>query len=402
MPLRVLLVGARLCRNLGGPSMLVTTRGVLDQFLLDPEYVFLSPTSEDLALSETYDISVHPAIRTRDLVVGALAKAWLGLSVGSQGVRKVIDAYAEADIVIDIWGIMFADSLRKNTFLSRGLEGLHFLVAKLLRKPVVKYTADLGPFEAKWNRFFAKLYLQHTVDLILARSDTTKVRLENLGVTTPAHVCPDTAFLLEPETIALADDLVQEGLEGPVVGFSVSHMAVRQSEDPGQYLERMARLADHIVESTEAKIVLIPNERSADPALDDEHVAKDIQGRMAFGDRASILSGTYTAQQLKGIIGRCDVVVAARYHTIVASLSQGIPVLAIGWHAKYAAVLGLVGQGRFLCSVDALEEKDLYERFDALWMSGEDIRGQIEAALPEIRGAILACGEQVGRLLSDR
>lgn len=402
MPLRVLLVGARLCRNLGGPSMLVTARSVLDQFLSDPEYVFLSPTSEDLALSETYDITIVPAIRTRNLIVGALAKAWLGLPVGSHGVRKVIDAYAEADIVIDIWGIMFSDSLRKNSFVARGLEGLHFLVAKIFRKPVVKYTADLGPFEAKWNRFFAKLYLQHTVDLILARSDTTKVRLENLGVRTPAHVCPDTAFLLEPETIAFDEDLVPEGIEGPVVGFSVSHMAIRQSQDPEQYLEGMGKLADHVVESTGAKIVLVPNERSTDPALDDERVARDIQGRMAFGHRTSVLSETYTAQQLKGIIGYCDVVVAARYHTIVASLSQGIPVLAIGWHAKYAAVLGLVGQGQYLCSVNSLDDKDLHRRFDALWESRENIRSEIEAALPEIRKAILVCGEQVGLLLSER
>lgn len=402
VPLRVLLIGARLCRNLGGPSMLVTTRSVFNQVLAHPEYTFLSPTREDLALSKTYNIHILPPIRTRELIVAALAKAWLGLSVGSQDVRKVINAYAEANIVVDILGIMFADSLRRNTFLSRGLEGLHLLVAKLFRKPVVKYTADLGPFEAKWNRFFAKLYLQHTVDLVLARSDTTKRRLEDLGVTTPAYVCPDTAFLLESETFSLTDDLTQEVAEGPVVGLSVSHMAVRQSAEPEQYYERMARLADHIIESTGAKVVLIPNERPVDPSLDDEHVSKDVQRRMASGHRVLLVSGAYTAQQIKGIIGYCDIVVAARYHTIVASLSQGIPVLAVGWHAKYAAVLGLVGQDRYLCSVDSLEEKDLHEMFDALWKSRESIRGEIEAALPEIRRAILACGEQVGLLLSDR
>lgn len=402
MPVKVLLIGARLCRNLGGPSLLVSTMHVLDRFLPGLEYTLISPTSEDLPLAETYHVAVVPAISRKELLLAALAKAGLRISSDSPTVRQVIDAYAEADIVVDIWGIMFADPLRSDALISRAAEGIHLLVGKIFRKPVVKYTADLGPFEARWNRLFAKLYLQYSVDLILARSDATRDRLRDLGVTTPTYVCPDTAFFLEPQMTSVAEDLLKQKAHEPLIGFSVSHMAVRQSNYPERYLGAMAELADHAAEGIGAKILLIPNELSEDIALDDEHVAKEVQSRMARKDRAQILSSEYTAQQLKAIIGSCDLVVAARYHTIVASLSQGIPVLALGWHAKYAGLLGLVGQESYVCSISSLDQDELKTKFDALWQSHEAIGPEILAALPGIRQTILAGGEKVSLLLSRK
>ena len=401
MSVRVLLLGARLCRNFGGPSLLATTVGVLDTVLEDATYTFVSPTSEDLPLGGAYGVHVIVDQSRKRLGPAAMAKALLGLSMGSQETRELVSTYAEADIVVDIWGIGFADSVGSDTFTARALEGVRLALGKLFGKPVVKYTADLGPFESRWNRFFAKLYLQHAVELILARSDATRQRLDRLGVTTPIRVCPDTAFLLESHMTPLAEDLSRQKVDCPLVGLSVSHMAARQSDSPEAYLESMAGLADHIVSSIGAKIVLIPNELSPDTAFDDAHVAKEVWNRMTGKAQVAVVEGEYTAQQLKGIIQHCHVVVAARYHTIVASLSQGIPVLAIGWHAKYPGVMGLVGQQEYLCSAKSLQLDDLKHKFDDLWQSRDRARRAINGALPGIHEAILRGGEEV-RLLLNR
>ena len=81
--------------------------------------------------------------------------------------------------------------------------------------------------------------------------------------------------------------------------------------------------------------VFIPNVLSEDITNDDVYFTGEVHNKMKGKKHATILTGEYTAQQLKGVFGQCDVVVAARYHSIVASISQGIPVLAIGWHTKY-------------------------------------------------------------------
>lgn len=402
MSVKILLIGARLCRNLGGPSLLTTTMSVLDEFFQDTEYTFISPTSEDLPLAETLGVRIIPvpSLKKLGFVVAALTKAFLGITLGSRYVREVIDAFVQTDIVIDIRGIDFSDSVGRNTFVARASRGTYFLLAKLFRKPVVKYTADLGPFESRWNRLFARLYLKYTLDLILARSDVTRKRLEKLGVTTPIRVCPDTAFLLEAHTTKLAEDLSKQKADSPIVGFSVSWKAAHQSNNPEIYLRSMAALADYAVKSIGAKIVLIPNEFSADKALDDVYIARETLKKMEKNGQAIIVSENYTAQQFKGIIRQCDVVIASRYHTIIASLSQAIPVLAVGWHAKYPEVLRLVGQEQYFCSVESLDFDVLKEKFDQLWQSRDDIRKEISSVLPEIREAILRGGEEVSFLLS--
>jgi len=403
MSVNVLLIGAPLSRNLGGPSLFLTTRAVLDKALGETKYTFITPLEEDLDLAREYDTQIVMASSMKKLVPAALAKRFLKLDVGTPNARKVLKAYSEADVVIDIWGIGFSDSISRGTLRGSVLSGGHFLVGKLLGKPVVKYTADLGPFESRWNRFFSRFYFNHTVDLILARSDTTKERLLRLGVKTPVRVCPDTAFLLEAQSSAFAEKLAKEKGDRPIIGFSVSHMAVRQSAHPESYIQSMARLADHVVENIGARVVLIPNEISPRASEDDVHVSQLVLEKMERKDEGVIVPvESYIPQQLKGIIGQCDAVVAARYHTIVGSLSQGIPVLAIGWHAKYAGVLSLVGQDRYVCSVRSLELDDLKESFDDLWQSRDRIRGEINSAIPRIFRAIARGGEEVGLLLRKR
>lgn len=390
---KVLLIGARLGTNLGGPSLLPTTIRVIEEALPGCEYTYISPDAKDTALAETYGVRILPSASNRQLILCALAKAVFGLSVGTAQARAEVQALAEADVVIDIWGIAFADSLGSNSFRARASGGAAWLAARILRKPVVKWTADLGPFQSRWNRFFAKLYLQYLVKLIVARSAATQQRLQELGVTVPVRVCPDTAFLLEARSSSFADALRSRGEEHPVVGFSVSHMAARQAGEPEAYFDIMAQLADYVVDSIGAKIVLIPNELSAVAEADDAHVAREVWGRMARRTEAVLVLEERDAPELKAILGACDVAVAARYHSIVACLSLGVPVLAIGWHAKYAGVMSLFGQEQYVCSLENLTLDFVRARFDALWQSRDHIRRQIKSELPGIRRAILETGK---------
>lgn len=401
MSVKLLLIGAPLSRNLGGPSLLLTTRRVLDKVFSGTQCTFISPLAEDLSLGEAYNMEIITSAPMKELILAALAKRLLRITVGSPAVRRVVRAYFESDLVVDIWGIGFSDTISRSTFRSSVLSGGRFLVGKILGKPVVKYTADLGPFESRWNRFFSRWYFNHSVDLILARSETTRQRLLQLGVKTPVKVCPDTAFLLPAEPSLFSDELgKRKQREQPIVGFSVSHMAARQSGDSERYIEQVARLADHAVSTIGAAIVFIPNELSPIESTDDVHFSQRVVDAMECRDEAVIApTAELTARQLKGVVGQCDAVVAARYHTIVAALSQAVPVLAIGWHAKYAGVMGLVGQEDFVCQVGSMTLDELRAKFDALWHSRQAIRDQVRAALPRIEQHIWEGAQEVAHLM---
>jgi coenzyme F420 hydrogenase subunit beta len=400
---RILLVGARLCRNLGGPSLLVATRVVLARHLPEAAYLLMVPAEsahEDQALQSVYGIQCLPYQADPRLVLAALFRL-AGITWGAQSLHDTLSALRGADVVVDIWGIAFADSLGANTFLGRALPTLHLLLAKAMGKPVIKYTADYGPIEARWNRLFAKLYFGRCSDLILARDENSQEALDGLGIRTPVMVCPDTAFLLEGRATPTADELREIGSRRPVVGLSVSFQMHRRYQGAQGYVALMASLADGIISKTGAMVVIIPNELSDGPD-DDQSVARAVFARLVDSSSARVLEGAWSAPDLKGVIQTCDVVVASRYHTLVAALSSGIPSLAIGWHHKYRGLLEPLGQERFVCEMSCLSMGDLQAKFDDLWRNRQEIAAVIRDRLPAIQEAVLFGAQRVRELMATR
>ena len=199
MTTKIALIGARLAMNFGGPSLLVSTTIVLNTVFSDAVYTLLVPAASyesDRVIAPRYGVKVTPFYIKKWTPLSALFRRCTGVLVGPVAVKETIRVLAEADVIIDIWGIIFADSIGSNMFSNRMFEGFRFVLGKILGKPVIKYTADLGPFNKKWNRIFARLYLGRFVDLILARSETSCQCVKLLGVNRPIIVVPDAAFLL--------------------------------------------------------------------------------------------------------------------------------------------------------------------------------------------------------------
>lgn len=395
MAVKILLIGARICRNLGGPSLLVSTRKVIDKYFDNPEYIFISPTSEDISLSAQYNINIISCASWSSALKSALVKRLLRLPYGTEQEKKVVAAFEWADIVIDIWGIEFADSLRKNTIKSRVSNGFHFVIGKLYNKPVIKYTADLGPFENKLNRFCAKRYFKYGVDLIINRSEISQKRIQSIGITTPSEVCPDTAFIFPAAKSKLSERILKGKKGHPIVGFSISHMAARQSGNEESYCNNMAQLADYIIDKHKAKILLIPNERSSNVSEDDLYYINKTWTKIINKKNAIVISDDLSAAELKGIISCSDIVIASRYHTIIASLSIGIPVLVVGWHFKYEGVLKLFGMEHFQIKVDKISINELKEKFDRLWRQRASLRKSISGIIPQLVDEIYKGGGYV-------
>ena len=398
---KILLIGARLSGNLGGPSVLCSTIEVLNRFIPEAEFTLLSPAPiSDYKLSETYGIKIvsrpQGLFSTLQLLLGAfLNKYNLDISpLLNSKISKILEAYKSADVIIDIWGIIFADSIGGG-FVSRASMGLHLLIGKLLNKPVIKYTADMGPFRKRWNRLFAKFYL-NKIDMILARGKITKKCLIELGITTPIHVCPDTAFLLKSSSNQKINGVLsKEKLKNKViVGMSVSNTVARKERDKNQYSITMAQTAEYLIKNLNAFVILIPNNIFPN-THDDVYVAKKIYKKMDKKKEVMLITEEYPANELKGIIGECDLLIGARYHSIVAALSMCIPTLAIAWHHKYHQVMELVGQEKYVCDIETLSFSELQAMIDSLWKNRKKIRTEIASYIPFIKESVLSGGKIV-------
>jgi len=164
----------------------------------------------------------------------------------------------------------------------------------------------------------------------------------------------------------------------------------------------MASLARHIIKMG-MHVVLLPNELYVNkPVKDDEDLSKTIEEHVQDGRCEAVITRQMSGEQVKGVIGQFDAIVAARYHSLIAALSLGIPALAIGWHHKYEGVLSRFGLSGWVCDVSELQAAALCDRFDALWEQRVSIRKDIEASLPGIEEKIRAGAAEVRALLNKR
>ena len=228
MVTKIALIGARLSTNLGGPSLALSTQKALNTFFHNADYtLFVPPNSYegDNVLAPRYDVEIAPFCMSKWSPFLALIRRCTGILVGPASVKATIKELEETDVIIDIWGILFADAIGGITFRSRMSGGFRFILGKILGKPVIKYTADLGPFNYKWNRIFAKLYLGHFIDLILARDEASRQYVEMLGVKRPILTVADTAFLLPSIESNQSKHYEALGKVIPLIGLSVSFQA---------------------------------------------------------------------------------------------------------------------------------------------------------------------------------
>ena len=74
----------------------------------------------------------------------------------------------------------------------------------------------------------------------------------------------------------------------------------------------------------------------------------------------------------------------SRFHALVAALSQGIPVAALGWSHKYAELLGEFGLREFVFRHDLLDDADVQRGIRRLIRERDSLAIAVQAALPEI------------------
>lgn len=135
---------------------------------------------------------------------------------------------------------------------------------------------------------------------------------------------PDPAFSLVPEKITLSK--WYKGRD--VIGLNLSPLTVKTKENE----EAVTRFIDYILKNTKYSITLLPH--VAVEEVSDLSVLKKIKEKYKDEDRIFLDDGEYNCQEIKYIISKCALVVAARTHASIAAYSTEIPTLVIGYSVK--------------------------------------------------------------------
>lgn len=402
--------------NKGGVALVNSMIETLMYFIPDCKFTALAHQANynqyPIKIIETVgsDSSLKAGLKALILILESLSLMILSkFGIYFKPFSEIAREYAESDAVINTGG----DNLTEDYgILSLAFNLSYLLIGLIFKKPVIIYAESIGPFKRKISRIMANFVLNKT-NLITIREEISKRNLDQINVNKP-HICltADSAFLLKAvNTKKLAELLEAENIttnDTPLVGISISKIISRYGftdiENPEdkyqQYVSVMAKTIRYITDNLGATVVIVPH--VIDPRKnDDRWVADDVCKLIPDKSKVISIKEDYTPEELKGIIGHCDLFIGARMHATIASTSMMVPTIGIAYSHKIYGIIGeMLGQKEYILDVKELTYESLVSKIDNVWKNRERIKEQLEMKVPQVKEKAMLNGKLVKELLS--
>lgn len=341
--------------------------------------------------------------------------------------NKKLREYSSADVIIHLGADLYSDDFGTITIVEHSKD---ILLGTVLGKPVVMWAESLGPFKTKLTRWLAKVTLNR-VSLISVREEISKRHLEELGVDKPPiYITADPAFLMESAPEERVQSILQDeelsDNKRPLIGMCLSlkylaggaskprNFAFLQSlyhilqytlpqelfkavvnlvrrtrfysvagRQQSNYIRVMAQIIDYLVESMSATVVLIPHLQGTGLLVTERAIHEEALQQTKHKESVKLVSHDYTAQEIKGIIGQCDLFIGGKMHSNIAALSQCVPTVGLAYSYKFEGIMKTLGQENYVCSDITFE--DVISKVIDAWNRKEEIRTELGSRLKDVR-----------------
>lgn len=278
---------------------------------------------------------------------------------------KSVYNFLRSDVIVIGGGGLFFDSKETNKWIYGYLKLIHR--AKRLGKKVALVGISVGPIHHKDSEVaIGKAFSR--VDLISVRDNSSKELLIKCGVIAEKiHVIPDLVFTLQ----SAPDERIQEIIAGE--GFIINgrtNIALTPccyNTAQSGWLTQYIAFCEKAVSKLDSNLWLVPMQRNN--SHDDLSAIKDIFAGLSetTKKRTNILTKSYNAKEIQGILSKADFVLAERLHGSIMALNTGTPFMGIAYMPKVVGVLELAGLQKNIINFD-------------LFLSGESVEEIVETA----------------------
>ncbi|MEG3614430.1 polysaccharide pyruvyl transferase family protein [Isoptericola haloaureus] len=291
------------------------------------------------------------------------------------GVVRSVDA-----VIVPGTGIFEGHGVRP-----RGIPFSLFWLAvwcRLWRRPLLLLSVGVDTRGSRGVRWFFARVLSWA-DVLTVRDEESVRAVAALGVRRHVPVVPDLVLGREPVTRPAAP---RSARTDPVVAVGVMDWGGTE-RDAGreEYTRRSVTLVRALLEAG-VRVRVVTGEDL------DLRVAAEVVRRVRALDRdaAVELCEARTVEDVAASLDGCHVLVAARYHNLIAAVSEGIPVVATGYGHKQASLVAAYGPS------DRAHDRDTYDA-DVIVTQVREIladhtaeSGRVRAAAARDRAAVLA------------
>lgn len=239
-------------------------------------------------------------------------------SVPRRDNKLVEAAITKCDALIFPGGSVFQDSssMMSPTYYAGLIE-----TAKKHGKKVVLVGQGIGPLKGFIGKSASRKAL-NLADGITVRDPMALQALKDLGVTTPARMAADSAFLLPVPRL--------EGEGYGMQGMKTVALAPRPVKDRGRDIAGLFGELCKLLYQAGTMPTLLPMDRHEDVPLIDA-ISK------AQGGRVPDLRKLTTPMEVQQRLARMDAVLAMRLHAGILAATVGVPPLMVSYDPKVAA-----------------------------------------------------------------
>jgi polysaccharide pyruvyl transferase WcaK-like protein len=275
----------------------------------------------DEALLSAFADGIGPSRPVAASTAPAATRSAHGIpAVGRDDPPSVAREIRRADAVVIAGGTIF-----KSLHPSCGRRRLSLLrrtaalaaMTRALRKPLALVGVGAAPLQGLAARSLARAIV-HSADLLILRDEESAAHLAEVGAPTPFRVGSDAAWTLLPDPEPAAAD------GGPLV-VALSHLAGDR------------RLAEQLAAGLEPIVAAgIPVRLDPWQPEGDRELATEVAARV--GGRAEIGAVPTDLRSARDDMTGARLVLAQRFHALVAAASAGVPALAVAHEPKLSGL----------------------------------------------------------------
>lgn len=365
----IAIIGGSLWGNRGAAAMLETTIHKIRESVSDANlFVFTPYPEKDQALAIDPDLTFYDSrpfavVRYFLIAVWSWTRGLFGIDTKLSGAAAALTG---SDLLLDIGGITFADG--RLIFLPYNV--LTIWPSLLHNVPVVKLSQAAGSFRNPILRVAAKYFLPRC-EHFFARGEKTMGYLKGLGLddkhlTLAADIafCYRQEYCLTRENVQAVNQLTRFldhkiGIGQKVICFSPSVLVSEKMKSTQNSYADLVLAAIRNGDYQKETYLFVPNatrEGSKKTRNNDLQVIKELRDQAELELPSRIykkiiwIDYDLSTRGVDELIKRANIVVASRFHTMVAALRSFKPTLIIGWGHKYKEVMERFGQGEFVFS----------------------------------------------------
>jgi len=287
----------------------------------------------------------------------------------SWNAKSFWDIVAVSDIVISKGGsFVFSDGTPGGAErLARVLYPLY--VAIILKKPVVLFSQSIWGLENELEKSISLPVLKRSV--VFTREKISQQYLErNMNIS--CEVVPDAGFYLSEkrelkhQVIDIIENEIAKG--NKIVGVTVRDWIF--SSGKGKYIKGILDILENICRRDEnVKIALIPQVTGPVVFEDDRMMMWSIykQANSYLKKQMLISNEDISPYVLKEVYRRLLLIIGTRLHSVIFSLSVGVPGIALSYSAhKSYGIMDMIGMKDCVFPIDQIPVKSCLEKIDEI------------------------------------